>query len=155
RLGKKMKDQAPGLFVDALAERTCSVARTRAIKAFKAGERTFPRETAFQNELKRDVIRAIDVQSALLPECGLCLTGWETYSDYAPAGCVGGDYCDLIETGNGDLYFFFGDAVGKGIMGSMIVSQLYALFRSLLSVGLPLSQMFDRGNRLFCESMAT
>jgi len=150
-----MKDQAPGLFVDALAERTSGVVRTRAMNAFKAAEWTLPRETAFQNALEKDFIRAIDVQSALLPERGLRIIGWETYYDYAPACCVGGDYCDLIETDSCDLYFFFGDAVGKGIMGSMIVSQLYALFRSLLSVGLPLSQMFDRGNRLFCESMAT
>jgi len=90
----------------------------------------------------------------LLPERGLRLVAWETYYDYAPAGWIGGDYCDLIEADNGDLFFLFGDAVGKGIMGSMIASQLYALFRTLLSVGLPLNQMLDRANRLFYESMA-
>jgi sigma-B regulation protein RsbU (phosphoserine phosphatase) len=56
---------------------------------------------------------------------------------------------------NDDLFFFFGDAVGKGILGSMIASQLYAIFRTLLSMGLPLSQMCERGNRLFCDSMGT
>jgi phosphoserine phosphatase RsbU/P len=86
---------------------------------------------------------------------GLRLAAWETYYDYAPARGIGGDYCDLVAADGGDLFFFFGDAVGKGIMGSMIASQLYALFRTLLSVGLPLNQLFDRGNRLFCESMAT
>jgi sigma-B regulation protein RsbU (phosphoserine phosphatase) len=121
----------------------------------KADWRVVSRETDTQREMEKDVSRAIDLQSTLLPKRGLRLTAWETYYDYAPAGKVGGDYCDLVLADTGDLFFFCGDAVGKGITGSMIVSQLYALFRTLLSVGLPLHQMFERGNRLFCQSMAT
>jgi phosphoserine phosphatase RsbU/P len=113
------------------------------------------RETANQSALEEDFIRAIEVQSTLLPKRGLRQIPWETYYDYSPARGVGGDYCDLVTTGGGDLFFFFGDAVGKGLTGSMIASQLYSLFRALLSVGLPLHQMLERGNRLFCESMAT
>jgi len=71
-----------------------------------------------------------------------------------PAGKIGGDYCDLVQSATtGELYFFFGDAVGKGIAGSMIASQLHSLFRALSSLELPLKEMFERANRLFCESM--
>ena len=53
------------------------------------------------------------------------------------------------------LYFLLGDAAGKGIAGSMIASQLHALFRALLPLELTLNQLFERINRIFCESGAT
>lgn len=108
-----------------------------------------------ESKVEKDINRAINVLSALLPKRGLRFVPWETYYDYAPAARVGGDYCDLVTAESGDLFFFFGDAVGKGIAGSMIASQLYALFRALLSVGLPLNEMFERGNRIFCGNMAS
>jgi sigma-B regulation protein RsbU (phosphoserine phosphatase) len=82
------------------------------------------------------------------------LAAWETYYDYAPAWAVGGDYCDLVAIKD-QLFFFFGDAVGKGIAGSMIASQLHALFRALLPLELTLNQLFERINGIFCESGAT
>jgi sigma-B regulation protein RsbU (phosphoserine phosphatase) len=82
------------------------------------------------------------------------VNAWETYYDYAPVGAVGGDYCDLVAA-EGSLFFFFGDAVGKGIAGSMIASQLHSLFRALLPLELPLNQLPERINRVFCQSAAS
>lgn len=82
------------------------------------------------------------------------MNAWETYYDYAPVGAVGGDYCDLVAA-EGSLFFFFGDAVGKGIAGSMIASQLHSLFRALLPLELPLNQLPERINRVFCQSAAS
>lgn len=101
-----------------------------------------------------DSDRAHQLQAALLPKCGLCLPAWQTYYDYAPAWVIGGDYCDLVAIGD-DLFFFLGDAVGKGTAGSMIASQLQVLFRALLPLELSLNQLFTRVNRVFCESGAT
>lgn len=105
-------------------------------------------------ELDKDFSRASCIQAALLPKCGLCLNGWQTYYNYTPAGKVGGDFCDLVASAStDDLFFFFGDAVGKGIAGSMIIVGLHCVFRTLLSLELPLKEMFERANRLFCESL--
>ena len=82
------------------------------------------------------------------------MNAWETYYDYARVGAVGGDYCDLVAA-EGSLFFFFGDAVGKGIAGSMIASQLHSLFRALLPLELPLNQLPERINRVFCQSAAS
>jgi sigma-B regulation protein RsbU (phosphoserine phosphatase) len=100
---------------------------------------------------QEDSSRASRLQSMLLPKPGFGVAEWETYYDYAPAGAVGGDYCDLVAV-DGKLYVLLGDAVGKGIAGSMIASQLHSLFRALLPLGLPLNQLFERINRIFCES---
>ena len=81
------------------------------------------------------------------------MDAWETYYDYTPVGAVGGDYSDLVAV-DGSLFFFFGDAVGKGIAGSMIASQLHSLFRALLPLELPLNQLPERINRVFCQSGA-
>jgi len=94
--------------------------------------------------------RARNLQSMLLPKRGFAVAEWETYYDYEPAGAVGGDYCDLIAV-DGKLYFFLGDAVGKGLAASMIASQLHSLFRALLPQELPINQLFERINRIFCE----
>ena len=107
-----------------------------------------------QQVVLEDSHRAHHLQAALLPKCGLCLAAWETYYDYAPAWVIGGDYCDLVAMED-DLFFFLGDAVGKGTAGAMIASQLHVLFRALLPLDLPLNQLVERVNRVFCESGAT
>jgi phosphoserine phosphatase RsbU/P len=132
--------------------------RQRLVESLKAAWRVFgDRETEEENStddkknLLQDSSRAHRLQSMLLPQRGFGVAAWETYYDYAPAGAVGGDYCDLVAA-NGKLYFLLGDAVGKGIAGSMIASQLHSLFRALLPLELPLNQLFERINCIFCES---
>jgi sigma-B regulation protein RsbU (phosphoserine phosphatase) len=45
-----------------------------------------------------------------------------------------------------------GDVSGKGVAASMLMAQLHAMFRTLISVGLPLNQLVERASRVFCES---
>src|SRR5258708_4928816 len=90
-------------------------------------------------------------QRCLLPSSHLRLSGWELYFDYAPAGPVGGDYCDLVPQNSGELFLFLGDVMGKGFAGSKISSQLNGVFRTLLDLKLPIVEMLERANRIFCE----
>ena len=64
---------------------------------------------------------------------------------------VSGDYCDLVPHGN-DLYFMLGDVSGKGVAASMLMSNLHAMFRALVPAGLPLPELVERANRIFCGS---
>jgi sigma-B regulation protein RsbU (phosphoserine phosphatase) len=41
---------------------------------------------------------------------------------------------------------------GKGVAASMLMAHLHALFRSLVALGLPLREIIERANRIFCES---
>ena len=102
--------------------------------------------------LQRDLDLASQLQRRLLPPCGLSTGSWETSYHYAPAGPVSGDYCDLISS-DGQLFFILGDVSGKGVSASMLMAQLHALFRSFIAVGLPLCQIIEQVNRVFCESV--
>lgn len=107
-----------------------------------------------QRALEEDLELASRIQRGLLPRQNLRFPGWQVHYHYQPAGLVSGDYCDLIqpENGGGRLFFFLGDVSGKGVAASMLMSHLHAMFRSLTSVGMPLEQMMELANRVFCES---
>ena len=101
--------------------------------------------------LQRDLDLAAEVQRNLLPPANLRASDWETCYHYAPHGPVSGDYCDLIPF-DGKLFFILGDVSGKGVAASMLMTQLHALFRSLIGLGLPLCQIIAQTNRVLCES---
>jgi sigma-B regulation protein RsbU (phosphoserine phosphatase) len=103
-------------------------------------------------ELEQDLDRAWLIQGESLPKRNLKFNGWEVFYHYEPAGPVSGDYCDLISTDQGDLYFLIGDVSGKGVAASLLMSRLHAIVRSLIGTGLPLSQLVERANGLFAET---
>jgi phosphoserine phosphatase RsbU/P len=131
--------------------------RIRVLDALKAAWSVFenretenPNSIADKAKFSQQYRRARDLQSMLLPKLGFAVAEWETYYHYEPADAVGGDYCDLIAT-DGELYFLLGDAVGHGLAASIIASQLHSLFRALLPQEMPLNQLLERINRIFCE----
>ena len=101
--------------------------------------------------LQRDLDLASELQRKLLPPAGLKVGAWETSYHYAPLGPVSGDYCDLYPS-NGQLFFMLGDVSGKGVAASMRMTQLHALFRSLIGMGFPLPEIVERINGFLCES---
>jgi phosphoserine phosphatase RsbU/P len=106
---------------------------------------------AEQRALEQDLLLAARIQAGLLPKRDFYASGWKVAYHYEPAGQVSGDYCDLIQQGR-DLYFMVGDVSGKGVAAAMLMANLHALFRVLIPTGLPLEQLVERANRLFCES---
>jgi sigma-B regulation protein RsbU (phosphoserine phosphatase) len=102
---------------------------------------------------EQDLELATQIQARLLPAKDLRTADWETHYRYHPAGVVGGDYCEIISSGDGkSLFFAVGDVAGKGVAASLLMTHLSAIFRSLLSLDLPLTEVMSRANRLFCES---
>ena len=108
-----------------------------------------PRE---QRALEDDLELAARIQTGLLPERSQRIDGWEVAYHYQPAGAVSGDYCDLIKGEDGALHFVLGDVSGKGVAASMLMAHLHAMFRTLISINLPLEQMVERASRVFCDS---
>lgn len=104
-----------------------------------------------QRALEKDLVLAAGIQKALLPQANWSVNGWEARYHYQPANLVSGDYCDLIETGDGFL-FLLGDVSGKGVAASMLMSHLHATFRALAKQDLPLQKLVEHANRLFSES---
>ncbi|MBK9313278.1 MAG: SpoIIE family protein phosphatase [Acidobacteria bacterium] len=102
--------------------------------------------------LERDLEMAARIQTEMLPKPGFVFGDWQVACHYEPAGPVSGDYCDLVNDRHGNLYFILGDVSGKGVAAAMLMTQLHAMFRSLISIGLPLEQLVERVSSLFCES---
>lgn len=102
---------------------------------------------------EQDLELATEIQSHLLPARDITTRSWGTHYRYQPAGIVGGDYCEIVPSADGaSLFFALGDVTGKGVAASLLMTHLSAIFRSLLSLDLPLAEMMIRANRLFCES---
>ncbi len=102
--------------------------------------------------LEQDLELALQIQSALLPPRQFRAGEWEACYHYEPAGPVSGDYCDVIPADGAGLFFFTGDVAGKGVAASLLMSHLHAIFRSLVQFGMPLTELMNRANRVFCES---
>jgi len=62
---------------------------------------------------------------------------------------VSGDYIDIVQTRETDVYFAVGDISGKGVAASMLMAKLHAVFRSLVPLGLGVEQLIERASRLF------
>src|SRR5262249_3602531 len=92
------------------------------------------------------------IQSQLLPQRHVRACGWEAGFHYEPAGAVSGDYCDIIQTDGESLLFLLGDVAGKGLAASLLMSNLNAIFRTLVTLNLQLGELMERANRLFCEA---
>lgn len=105
-----------------------------------------------QRALEDDLALAGQIQTGLLPPPSQKIDGWEIAYHYQPAGVVSGDYCDVISDGENNVLFVLGDVSGKGVAASMLMAHLQAMFRTLISVGLPLEQIIERASRVFCES---
>jgi phosphoserine phosphatase RsbU/P len=110
-----------------------------------------------RRKLEDDLQLASQVQLGLLPKLPVRTDGWQIHYHYQPAGLVSGDYCDLIVSpnGNGDFIFLLGDVSGKGVAASMLMAQLHAMFRSLVSVGLPLQHLLASANHVLVQSSLT
>jgi sigma-B regulation protein RsbU (phosphoserine phosphatase) len=107
--------------------------------------------TSQRRALESDLELASAVQTRLLPDRDLECHGWTVHYRYRPQGPVSGDFCDLAVDGD-RLFFAVGDASGKGVAASLLMSHLHATFRTLLSLGTPAGDLVERANRVFCRS---
>jgi sigma-B regulation protein RsbU (phosphoserine phosphatase) len=103
--------------------------------------------------LERDLELASAIQTRLLPDRDLRFREWAIHYHYRPAALVSGDFCDLVaDAENERVFFALGDASGKGVAASLLMSHLQATFRTLLSLGAPVAELMTRANRIFCTS---
>jgi len=101
--------------------------------------------------IQDDLQLAAEIQKGLLPKPAFSSDLWQVDFAYHPAGVVSGDYVDVMRQ-NGELYFVLGDVSGKGMAASILMSNLHAMFRALIPVGLELCDLMSRANRMFAES---
>jgi phosphoserine phosphatase RsbU/P len=104
-----------------------------------------------RSALEQDLVLAATMQSGLLPPRQQRFGEWEIAHHYQPMGPVSGDYCDVITCPGGELFLLVGDASGKGVAASLLMTQLHAMFRSLIHCKISLKELMERANRILCE----
>jgi phosphoserine phosphatase RsbU/P len=104
-----------------------------------------------RNALEQDLVLAANMQSGLLPPREQRFGDWEIAHHYQSLGPVSGDYCDVIPCPGGELFLLVGDASGKGVAASLLMTQLHAMFRSLIHCNISLKELMERANRILCE----
>jgi sigma-B regulation protein RsbU (phosphoserine phosphatase) len=107
-----------------------------------------------RSALEQDLVLAATMQSGLLPPREQRIGDWEIAHHYQPMGAVSGDYCDVILCPGGELFLLMGDASGKGVAASLLMTQLHAMFRSLIHCNISLKELMGRANRILCEANA-
>jgi phosphoserine phosphatase RsbU/P len=73
---------------------------------------------------------ARQVQSLLLPEAIPKIEGFLIDCVYRPADAVGGDFFQILPSGEGNLLIVVGDVAGKGLPAAMMVSMIVGAVRA-------------------------
>jgi len=134
---------ADELLAEALAAQ-CAVALTRV------------RMTAALIEgecLRQEMELARQVQLRTLPAAMPTVPGYAMHGSFLPASLTGGDTYDLALTARG-LLVVLGDATGHGIGPALSVTQMHAMLRMALRMGVDLETAFRHVNDQLADTLA-
>jgi phosphoserine phosphatase RsbU/P len=103
---------------------------------------------------REEVRETVATQQALLPKRIPEIPGCEMATSWMPLSKVGGDYLDLIPLSKQRLGICIGDASGKGVPAAMLMSNVQAAVRALVSDAADTGVLATRINRILCENTA-
>ena len=83
-----------------------------------------------QAQLEGELEAAREVQQVILPDQLETVSGFSIESAYEPAQQVGGDFFQIVPTGDGGLLLVLGDVAGKGLPAAMLVSVMVGAIRA-------------------------
>jgi hypothetical protein len=96
-----------------------------------------------------------EVQARLLPKEIPEVEGCEIASEWRPAGVVGGDYYDVLRVDGGATALCIADVSGKGMPAALVMSNVQAGLRALITEGVPPARLLGRLNDLLRENVRT
>ena len=106
----------------------------------------FARRQLEQESFRKEMEIASNVQRMLFPAVLPNHNKLKAKVTYIPHSSVGGDYYDLIERTEDDVYFCVGDVSGKGMPASLLMSNFQAALRTLLRSGTDLQTIVEQLN---------
>jgi len=106
----------------------------------------FARKQLEQESFRKEMEIASNVQRMLFPATLPDHEKLRAKVTYIPHSSVGGDYYDLIERSEDDVYFCVGDVSGKGMPASLLMSNFQAALRTLLRSGTDLKTIVEQLN---------
>jgi len=103
--------------------------------------------------IERDLDLARRIQEGLLPRCIPSLNGLDICGQMTPAMQVGGDYYDLIQVSDNQVFIVVGDVSGKGLSASLYMTKLQTMMQLACVAGKSPKEVLVEINRRMFESM--
>ena len=107
--------------------------------------------TAAREKIESELSVAHDIQMGLLPKNFPHRDDWDLAALLDPARAVGGDLYDFYFLDNDHLFIAIGDVSGKGVPASLFMVSARILFRSRISLRVPLNQSVYEINKEICR----
>jgi serine phosphatase RsbU (regulator of sigma subunit) len=85
------------------------------------------RETLEKARIEHELRIAAEIQRALLPEGSHSGPFYEGAGTSVQARAIGGDFYDMLETGDGSFGFLVGDVAGKGPAAALLTSKIMGI----------------------------
>jgi serine phosphatase RsbU (regulator of sigma subunit) len=112
-------------------------------------------ESLEKQRLEEELLRARQIQLALLPRSLPRGKEFEVSAFIQPARQVGGDYYDFIRIEGETFGIAIGDASGKGMPAALLVSLMHAFLRAEAKNRLPPNEVICNINKLICTSTSS
>ncbi len=112
----------------------------------------FARRQLEQERLRRELEIASNVQRMLFPELLPTNEKLSAKVTYFPHSTVGGDYYDLIQKSEDEVFFCIADVSGKGMPAALLMSNFQAALRTLLRSSSDLKMVVEQLNFTIYEN---
>ncbi|MEM9292226.1 MAG: SpoIIE family protein phosphatase [Acidobacteriota bacterium] len=109
-------------------------------------------EALEMQRLEQDLALAAQIQDHLFPSSLPRAQGLYLAARNIPAQRVGGDYYDALPLEDGGMLFCVADVSGKGVAASLLMSNLQATLRALLTEESDLAQIVARSSQLLFDT---
>src|SRR5262249_11552503 len=97
---------------------------------------------------------AKEIQQGLLPKQIPQVRGLEISGSSRPARIVGGDYFDVFQFSDSGLALCIADVSGKGMPAALLMSNLQAVVKALVSEALSPKELTEKINRVMYPNLA-
>src|SRR5581483_1639272 len=103
-----------------------------------------------QERVAQELSLAHEIQNSFLPQTLPQLENVCFAATYRPASNVGGDFYDVLQIGEDEIYFVIGDVSGKGIPAALLMAQSLSVLRFILQPGISPADALNRWNQMLC-----
>lgn len=110
------------------------------------------KEAIEKQKMEDELLIAREIQKGLLPSVLPEIPGFDIAATNISSKQVGGDYYDVIPIGDGRYIVAIGDVSGKGTPASLLMANIQATIRALVSLDLSLAELTRRVNDLMCQN---
>jgi serine phosphatase RsbU (regulator of sigma subunit) len=104
--------------------------------------------------VERELERARQIQMRLVPSDPQ-ISGLDVAVGFSPCRWVGGDYVDVVPTGDGRVLLAVADVCGKGLPAALVAASLHTMVHASVLGGMGLCDFMNNLNRYLIQTQAS